>query len=65
MADLDIQKSKHLLKRLEDEMRFLSHLVVQMERVSSQISFTSSNIKRTWSDIDRTCESWKSDVDID
>jgi hypothetical protein len=63
MAKHDIQKSKHLLKRLEEEMNFLSHLVAQMESVSSQITFTSSTIKRTWSDIDRTHETWRREVD--
>ena len=59
MANHDIQKSRHLLKHLEEEMNFLSHLVAQMESVSSQISFTSSNIKRTWSTIDQIHKEFK------
>lgn len=54
MTDLDIQKSRHLLKRLEEEMMFLSSLVSQIESLSSQVQFVSAGIKRTWSDIDKT-----------
>ena len=41
MADPDIQKSKHLLKRLNDEMSFLRSLMAQAILVSS-------NLNRTW-----------------
>ncbi len=53
MADHGIQKSRHLLKHLEEEMMFLRTLVSQIESLSSQVQFVSSGIKRTWSDIDR------------
>lgn len=53
MTDLDIQKSRHLLKHLEEEMMFLSVLVSQIESLSFQVQFVSAGIKRTWSDIDR------------
>jgi hypothetical protein len=58
MADHDIQKSRHLLKHLEEEMIFLSTLVSQIESLSSQVRFVSSGIKRTWSDIDKIYEDW-------
>lgn len=58
MADHDIQKSRHLLKHLEEEMIFLSTLVSQIESLSSQVRFVSSGIKRTWSDIDKIYENW-------
>lgn len=45
MTDPDIQKSRHLLKRLDEEMNFLSSLV-------SQALFISSNLKITWNAID-------------
>ena len=45
MAKHDIQKSRHLLKRLDEEMMFLSSLV-------SQALFISSNLKITWNAID-------------
>ena len=45
MTDLDIQKSRHLLKRLDEEMMFLSSLV-------AQALFISSNLKITWNAID-------------
>jgi hypothetical protein len=61
MAKHDIQKSRHLLKRLDEEMLFLSSLMSQMESLSFQITFVSSGIKKTWSEIDRTHEAWKKD----
>lgn len=45
MTDPDIQKSHHLLKRLDEEMNFLSSLV-------AQALFISSNLKITWNAID-------------
>ncbi len=53
MADHDIQKSRHLLKHLEEEMMFLRTLVSQIESLSHQVQFVSSGIKRTWLDIDK------------
>jgi hypothetical protein len=58
MADHDIQKSRHLLKHLEEEMIFLSTLVSQIESLLSQSQFVSSGIKRTWSDIDQIHRTW-------
>lgn len=59
MTDLDIQKSRHLLKHLEEEMIFLSTIVSQIDSLSSQARYVSSGIKRTWSDIDRLHKDWK------
>jgi len=59
MANHDIQKSRHLLKHLEEEMIFLSTIVSQIESLSSQAQFISTGIKRTWSDIDRLHKDWK------
>lgn len=59
MANHDIQKSRHLLKRLEEEMIFLGTIVSQIESLSSQAQFVSTGIKRTWSDIDRIHKDWK------
>ena len=61
MADHDIQKSRHLLKRLEEKMLFLGSLMSQIESLFFQITFISSNIKKTWSEIDHTNEAWKKD----
>ena len=63
MANHDIQKSQHLLKRLEEEMIFLSHLLSQMESLSFQVNFVSSNVKKTWHEIGQTHEGWKRDRD--
>ena len=59
MANHDIQKSRHLLKHLEQEMIFLNTIVSQIESLSSQAQFVSTSIKRTWSDIDRIHKDWK------
>ena len=59
MADHDIQKSRHLLKHLEEEMFFLSTIVSQIENLSSQVKYVSSGINKTWSDIDQIHKDWK------
>ena len=59
MADHGIQKSRHLLKHLEEEMIFLSTIVSQIDSLSSQARFISSGIKRTWSEIDQIHKDWK------
>jgi len=56
MADRDIQKSQQLLKRLEEEMNFLSSLL-------SQASVVSSNLKGTWIAIDQVHKNWKRDIE--
>lgn len=63
MADHDIQKSRHLLKRLEEEMNFLSTLVSQIESLSSQVQYVSSGIKRTWFDIDQIHKNYKKGIE--
>jgi hypothetical protein len=59
MADCDIQKSKHLLKRLDKEMIFLSSLMSQVNSLSSQVILVSSNIKETRSAIDTIHKKWE------
>ena len=56
MANHDIQKSQHLLKRLEEEMIFLSNLM-------SQAQIVTSNLKGTWIAIDQTHKNWKRDTE--
>ncbi len=56
MADHDIQKSKQLLKRLEEEMSFLSSLM-------SQATIVSSNLKGTWTAIYQVHKNWKRDIE--
>lgn len=63
MAKHDIQKSRHLLKHLEEEIIFLSHLISQIESLSSQVQFVSSGIKRTWFDIEQTYTLYKEDIE--
>jgi hypothetical protein len=53
MADHDIQKSRHLLKRLEEEMIFLSDLMSQVNGLSAQVVFVSSSLKETWTSIEK------------
>ena len=63
MTDLDIQKSRHLLKHLEEEMIFLSTIVSQIENLSSQAQFVSFGIKRTWSDINQIHKNYKQGIE--
>ena len=63
MANHDIQKSRHLLKRLEEEMNFLSTLVSQIESLSSQVQYVSSGIKKTWFDIDKIHKNYKEGIE--
>ncbi len=56
MVDHDIQKSKQLLKRLEEEMSFLSSLM-------SQAMILASNMKGTWTAIDQTHKNWKRNIE--
>ena len=56
MANHDIQKSQHLLKRLEEEMIILSNLM-------SQAQIVASNLKGTWIAIDQTHKNWKRDTE--
>jgi len=53
MVDHDIQKSRHLLKRLEEEMVFLSDLMSQVSSLSTQVVFVSSSLKETWTSIEK------------
>ena len=59
MTDPDIQNSCHLLKRLDEEMMFLSNLMTQINSLSSQVHYVSSNIKGTWSAIDKIHKGWE------
>lgn len=63
MADHDIQKSKQLLKRLEEEMDFLRSLTSQITSLTSQAIVLSSTIKGTWNYIDQVHKSWKLDIE--
>lgn len=55
MADHDIQKSIHLLKRLKEEMSFLNSLV-------SQADIVCSNLQGTWTAIRVTHGNWIRDI---
>ena len=59
MANHDIQKYRHLLKNLEEDMMFLSTIVSQIQSLSFQAQYTSSGIKRTWSDIEQIYKDWR------
>lgn len=62
MADHDIQKSQHLLKRLEEEMHFLTSLMDQANGLLDQATFIASRLKGTWAEIDHVHKSWKQDT---
>ena len=59
MADLDIQKSKHFLKTLDEEMMFLSSLMAQINSLSSQVILISSALKGTWNSLDTIHKNWE------
>ena len=52
MTNPDIQNSRHLLKRLDEEMIFLSSLMTQINNISFQVIHVSSNINGIWSSLD-------------
>lgn len=58
MAKHDIQKSRHLLKNLENEMIFLRSLMAQMESLSSQVQFVCAGVKNAWISIEKTYEDY-------
>ena len=62
MANHDIQNSQHLLKRLEEEMIFLKSLLSQMDSLSSQVTFLSSGIKKTWLEIDHAHKDFRENL---
>lgn len=63
MTKQDIQKYRHLLKRLHDEMMFLRSIVFQVDNLSHQAQFVSTGIRKTWSDIDQVYKDVKQDSD--
>ena len=58
MADPDIQKSKHFLKTLDEDMAFLSSLMAQVNSLSSQIILVSSSLRGTWNSLDTIHKNW-------
>ena len=59
MADPDIQKSKHFLKSLDEDMIFLSSLMAQINSLSSQVILVSSNLRGTWNSLDTIHKNWE------
>ena len=57
MTDLDIQKSRYLLKSLEEEMRILRNLM-------DQANLASSNLEGIWLAIEQTHENWKRYIEL-
>lgn len=57
MTDPNIATSQHLLKRLEEEINFLSSLM-------SQVLIVSSNLKGTWTSIKHAQDNWKRDSGV-
>ena len=58
MTDPDIQKSKHFLKTLDEDMAFLSSLMAQVNSLSSQIILVSSTLRGTWNSLDTIHKNW-------
>lgn len=59
MTDPDIQKSKHFLKSLNEDMIFLSSLMAQINSLSSQVILVSSNLRGTWRSLDAIHKNWE------
>ena len=51
MTDPDIQKSRHLLKRLDEEMIFLSSLLDQARNLLEQPKFVASDVRLVQTEI--------------
>lgn len=51
MTDPDIQKSRHLLKRLDEEIIFLSSLLDQAKSLLEQSKFVASDVRLTQTEI--------------
>ena len=69
MADHDIQKSKQLLKRLEEDMVFMRDLMSELDdfvykagNISNQAIYMSSSLKKTWTAINKAHKNWKLDT---
>jgi hypothetical protein len=65
MANRSIQKSQHLLKTLNEEMIFLNGLMAETEDLSTKMNsltaqfiFVSSQLKGTWSAIEKMHQTW-------
>ena len=58
MADPDIQKSKHFLKTLDEEMMFLSSLIAQINSLSSQVVIVSSSLRGALNSLDTIHKTW-------
>jgi hypothetical protein len=53
MTNIDIQKSRQLLKHLDEQMIFLRDILSQVNNLSNQVSFVSSDLKQTWISIEK------------
>ncbi len=51
MTDPDIQNSRHLLKRLDEEMLFLNDLLDQAKSLLEQSKFVASDVRVTQTEI--------------
>ena len=56
MTDPSIATSQHLLKRLEEEIKFLNSLM-------AQVLLVTSNLKGTWTYLNQAQENWKRDIE--
>ena len=56
MTDPNIATSQHLLKRLEEEIKFLNSLM-------AQVLLVTSNLKGTWTSLKHAQENWKREIE--
>ena len=53
MTNIDIQKSRQLLKHIDEQMIFLRDILSQVNNLSNQVTFVSSDLKQTWTSIEK------------
>jgi hypothetical protein len=63
MTNPNIATSHHLLKRLKEEMNFLSSLLSQANSLMSQAYTVASNLEGTWTSIKHTQENWERGIE--
>lgn len=64
MANPDIQKSQHLLKRLDEEMFFLNDLLDQAKSLLEQSKFVTSGMRLTQTEIRYALREKKEEQDL-
>ena len=65
IADHAVNKDVCIDRILDEEIIFLSSLMSQINALSSQVLYVSSNIKETWSAIDKIHKNWENKAEAE